>query len=329
MIEQDWANEKPRKWFSTPYNFAEKVVYLKDLVFGPAASNRHLTSFIPQTVTLNNITDRMKLAFVGDILPTGKIPLTITDEVADFISDADFLIANFEGTISNEKKVFMAQSHSKEIISLLAKLFPPEKTVLALANNHGADFGWNEFSKSCELLKAHGFSVIGTRPQPSILLNDQVNVASLTKWSNQPCPYLANFDDSNKAFAPKARFNILFPHWGYENQLYPTPEGIESGQRLLASWDMIVAHHPHCPQPVTAYEINTHRRLLAYSLGDFITGVRMSQYRWGIVLKATIGPDSTGSWQVGHVEWKFTNVKSVGKSENKVELSTDCPYFQL
>lgn len=326
---ENYPDQRPGRWFSTPYCPKEQLTWLKTSAFGPARSWRDLTSFIESDTVLNAITPEVKLAFIGDILPTGRKSLVMAEEVVDFVSDVDYLVVNFEGTISSAGKVFMAQAHGEQVISALKRLFPAERTVVAQANNHACDFGWREFEKSRATLRSQGFETIGTRASPSILLANKINLVNLTKWSNRACPYVANFEDLDNAFDARAQCNILYPHWGYENQLYPGPEQIEYGRELLEKWDMILGHHSHCPQPVAAYEMRSARKLLAYSLGDFSIGLPMRKYRWGILVKVALGPDSAGIWRAGRVEWAFSNVSFARKGQAVVQLSANCPYFRL
>ncbi|MHC1592333.1 MAG: CapA family protein [Candidatus Helarchaeales archaeon] len=326
-IQEEWAKERPRKKISTPYNLREKISWIKNNIFGPSRKYKELTPFIPQETVLNKITPKYKLGFIGDIMRIGPAKLSFARELKDFFKDVDFLIGNFEGTISTAKKVFMAQDHHPKILDSLSNLFPPEKTLLSCANNHSGDFGWTEFNKSYQMLKDHGFMVSGRRDEPAILLNDDLNVASLTLWSNQPCEYVAMFRDLERAFNHDAQFNVLYPHWGYEMQLYPTPKQIDCAKKLLQTWDMIVGHHSHCPQPVTAPEINSSRRLLAYSLGDFTFKANWKRYKHGIVIKVEIGPVSDGTWHAGMLNWKFSFIKTIERGKYEIILEDNCDLF--
>jgi hypothetical protein len=217
--------------------------------------------------------------------------------------------------------------HREEVLAALKRLFPPERTVLTNANNHTCDFGWAEFKKSYQLQKRHGFRVIGRKDEPSILLDGRINVANVTQWSNQPCTYLAEFTDIEEAYDPAA-FNVLSPHWGYEMQIYPGPEQIAEGKSLLGSWDMIVGHHSHAPQVITAYETDDGRRLLAYSLGDFGTYLGIDKYRHGIVVKTEVGPDSEGNWKVGRVEWRCSIIDQVDEKTTRTRLADRCELIE-
>jgi len=328
-IQEEWACERPRKKISTPYNLAEKISWIKNNLFGPSQKFKKSTRFIPQSTNLNDISPKFKLGFVGDIMKMGKRNLEFEEGVIQFFKDVDYLIGNFEGTISNAKKVFMAQEHNERIISSLKTLFPPEKTILTNANNHSGDFGWTEFNKSYDILKNNGFMVIGRRDEPTILLEDQINIVNVTNWSNQPCLYIPTFNDIDKYFNAEAKFNILSPHWGYESQLYPNPKQIKLGKKLLEIWDLIHGHHTHCPQPITSYEINNLNKLLAFSLGDFCIGLKMKKYRYGIIFKTEIGPGhDDDKWRVGKVEWRFVFTNHINKQKSVIELSNNCKYFE-
>jgi hypothetical protein len=326
--EADWARDLPRRRIPIPYDFGETLEWVKNNLFGPSARYEELTDFIPQSTVLNEITPVTTLGFFGDLMQLKGRELLFSDDLKRFFADADYLIGNLEGTITSTEGVFMASVHQEGILTALKRLFPPERTVLANANNHTCDFGWAEFDKSYQLQRKHGFQVIGRKDQPSILLHGRINVANVTRWSNQPRAYLAGFDDLEDAFDPAA-FNVRTPHWGYEMQRYPKPEQIAEAKNLLAGWDMIVGHHSHAPQVITAYETDDGRRLLAYSLGDFGTHLGIDKYRHGIVVKAEVGPDSEGSWKVGRVEWRCTLVDQVDEKTTRTRLADRCEDFDL
>ncbi len=324
----DWAHDKPRKKISFPYTVTEILSWLKNNTIGPSHKFKDLTDFIPQKSIRNPITPKVKLGFFGDFMRMKEKDLLIGENVIGFFQDVDFLIGNFEGTISDAKRVFMAQEHTEKIIPVLENLFKPSNFVLACANNHSGDFGWTEFNKSYQMLKDRGFLVIGRRDEPAILLNDQVNVVCCTTWSNQPCDYIPYLKDVEADVNSAAVFNVLFPHWGYEEQLYPNPRHIERGKQLLDKWDLIIGHHSHCPQPITTYDINGTNKVLAYSLGDFCTHLNLKKYRHGMVVKVDLGPGSDGIWRIGEVEWKFSWVHKIDKKSSEIQLRDTCKYFK-
>ena len=92
-------------------------------------------------------------------------------------------------------------------------------------------------------------------------------------------------------------------------QLYPSQQQISLGRQLLETWDMIIGHHSHCPQPIASYSVNGRNKLLAYSLGDFTFGMNVSKYLSGLIVKVELGPGSDGQWAVGEVQWSSIAIK--------------------
>ncbi len=324
---ENWAQDIPRKRFSTPYNLKEDIIWIKNFLFGPSRRFSNITKFIPQKIELNKISIKIKLGFIGDIMRMGKRSITYDRNLIDFLN-VDYLIGNFEGTISKGKKVFFAQDHSEKIIDDLKKLFPPNKFILTCANNHSGDFGWTEFNKSYELLKENGFITIGRRDQPSFLLNEQVNITNVSNWSNQPCNYISYLKDIDQFNVYDNKFNILCPHWGYEMQLYPNPRQIELGKKILKKWDLIIGTHPHVPQPITTYKLDSEKKLIVYSLGNFCSCMKYKKLLNGLVVKINLGNNKAGKWQIGKVEWKFLKICHIDKLITKIELVDDCKYFK-
>ncbi len=314
---------------STPYDFDEKVAWLSNNLFGPSTEYKDLTPFIPETTTLNKITPKVTIAFLGDIMMIPRRRLTFSDELKLFYSDADYLVGNFEGTITSVERGLLGSKHNEQILVDLKALFPPEKTILTNANNHTCDYPKQELDRSYQLQKQYGFIPIGLKQEPAVLLDNKISVTSVTKWSNKPCPYLAEFDDIDSTYNPNAAFNLLSPHWGYEMQLYPNPKQIAEGKELLNKWDMIVGHHSHVPHVITSYKVDGSEKLVAYSLGDFCTFSKQDKYLYGIAVKAKIGPDAKGNWKVGKVEWRFTYVNHLDATLSRVELTDGFKYFEL
>ncbi len=320
----------PRRRIPIPYDLGETLSWIGNNLFGPSSRYAELTDFIPQSTELNEIRPMATLAFYGDIMQMKDKRLEFGDGLKAFFADADWVVGNFEGTITSTEGVPMASVHREEILEDLERLAPAERTVLTNANNHTCDFGWAEFERSYALQRRHGFRVVGRKDEPSIRLGDHVNLANVTRWSNQRCTHLAELADVDAGFDPEAALNVLSPHWGYEMQLYPDPEQIALGRKLLEKWDLIVGHHTHSPQVITAYDVDGTRKLLAYSLGDFSTYLGIDKYRHGIVLKVEVGPDPAktgGPWRVGRVEWRCSIIDQVDDETTLLRLADRCALF--
>jgi hypothetical protein len=303
----DWDSNGPTRRFSQPYSALEGLEWIYHVMVNPPRSHCPIEEFVPDNSLINVIAPQVKLGFIGDIMVLDGMELSIGEDIRLFFADTDYLVGNFEGTIvtGSPKPVFMAQAHTGEILDILAGLFPPERTLLSCANNHAGDYGWDEFCASYQQLQDHGFITLGRRDEPSVLIDGKVNIAACTSWSNQKCKFVAVTDEANKGFLDNAEFNILYPHWGYEMQMRPKDKQIQQGRKLLATWDMLIGHHAHCPQPVSVYESHQHKNLLAYSLGNFCSSENTGGTPIGMILKVEIGPDSDGIWAVGRINWEL------------------------
>ena len=239
--------------------------------------------------------------------------LIIGDSVKSFVKGSDFLIGNFEATLT-EKNKFNGKRHKIQIMDALATLFTPKKSYLSTANNHGGDFGKSSFSDSVYQLENRGFQIFGTEETPFLDITNDLRVIGGTQWSNRPCDYLARLEDSVD-YLKHGSFNLLFPHWGYEMELYPRYETFKHGMELLSKFDALVGHHSHCPQPVSYFPMGNDNKLIAYSLGDFCDGKKIEMHSYGIIVKAEIGIDEEGKWQVGQCDWNFLKTRALSKSE--------------
>jgi poly-gamma-glutamate capsule biosynthesis protein CapA/YwtB (metallophosphatase superfamily) len=272
---------------------------------------------------LNPIDPKLSLVFIGDVMPAFGKELQVSDALQEFIRSADYLVLNLEGVISADRYAWNGLRHDPAIMTLLTRLFPAQRTIVSCANNHAADCGWTEFNRSWRLLEERGFAVVGRRDRPSAILGNQVQITTCTFWSNQRCGYIARPEDVAVETHRDTMFNILYPHWGYELHLYPTPRQTECARELLRVWDMIIGHHAHTPQPITNYGT----QLVAYSLGDFCMGIPLARWHHGMIAKTTVGPDRQGRWCGGRVEWRFTTQKPLRPNRYLIDLAGECSLF--
>jgi poly-gamma-glutamate capsule biosynthesis protein CapA/YwtB (metallophosphatase superfamily) len=263
---------------------------------------------LPGEVVLNSITTRIHLGFVGDIMGMGRKVLSFSSDVRLFFQECDYLIGNMEGTITHARKTRLdAQRHDLSILDTLARLFPPDRTLLSVANNHAGDFPASFFRRSVNLMRDRGFRVLGLRRESFADIENGVRIVAASMWSNRPCGEIAYLDAFDRCSGSTA-FSIAYPHWGYELEMYPRPEVVRAGERLLLNHDAVLGHHPHIPQPLTAIRHGDATKLLAFSLGDFCTGLRMKKFQYGTACKIEIGPGKDGIWRIGTVRWLYTRV---------------------
>jgi hypothetical protein len=297
----------------SPYSIKENLGWLRRVITGPNTNNNNNVEYISKYSVLNNIRPKYTISFIGDIMDINLKDLIIGDSIKNFVKGSDFLVGNFEATLT-EKNLFNGKCHKPQIMDALTDLFDPTKTYLSTANNHSGDFGRIDFFDSINQLKSRGFHVFGTGETPFLDITNDLRIIGGTQWTNRSCDYLARLEDSTN-YIKHGSFNLLFPHWGYELELYPRHVIINQGKEFLKKFDALIGHHSHCPQPVSYFPIDNDNKLIAYSLGNFCDGKNFEIHNYGILVKAEIGFNTDGKWSVGQCDWTFLNIRSFSKKE--------------
>lgn len=113
--------------------------------------------------------------------------------------------------------------------------------------------------------------------------------------------------DVDAARKAGAEIVTVIPHWGTEYRLLP-----DAWQKSMADFllcldvDMIIGGHPHVIQPMTfRTDANGRRRLLVYSLGNFISGMRTTDTRGAAMLRTYLSRDKQGKARVDSAEYRL------------------------
>jgi hypothetical protein len=286
--QEDWQRQWGLRWFASPYDSKEYLGTVWRNIVGPQDKHRELTPYIENRFCVAASRDAAAttcIGFLGDIMPMKGKRWIVSDEVKNLFSDIDYLVVNFEGSLGEGPYSLFCQQHDEGIVNDMASVFPPHKTIVSVANNHSADFDYQEFIKTCALLRKAGFLVVGSRDHPSIQLANNINLVACTQWTNQSHGYLP-FLENASSFTQSGQLNILYPHWGYEMELFPRQEWRELAKNQLNDFDVVVGHHSHVPGPVHLFSDDQgNSKLVAFSLGDSATGMGYGFYQQGIVLK--------------------------------------------
>jgi hypothetical protein len=313
----------------TPYNARESLGWLARNITGLSDKNDGIVQGLMSPHIFNDhVRSRYKFAAIGDILPMRESRLEMDSGLKDFLADSDYLIGNFEGTITRKRSpiwpIAFDQRHDAAIVEDLAALFPPERTHLSVSNNHAGDFGEEEFIKSVGILESRGFRLFGWDDRPYADTGEHLRIISGTMWSNREFAHLLPIDGSENYIKLDA-FNMLYPHIGYELELYPRPGIVEYIEGMADAFDAVICHHPHCPQPVTSHKANgkCQHKLIAYSLGDFCCSLRLRTMRYGLIVKADVGQSADGRWLVGSAEWVYTECIEVSHGRFLVRPVSD------
>lgn len=179
---------------------------------------------------------KYRIGFVGDIMALNDYRLKFEERIKKFFGETDFIVGNLEGIILKDptkKGGLAAQSHNTNILTQLERIYqestPKEKRpkwIICVANNHSADFDIEGFKESLTLIEnAENFIPIGEYNSPNYSWaknsdKNEINIVAGTMWSNRKTQNLiTKFKNCGQYHIPGI-FNILYPHWHYENECY-------------------------------------------------------------------------------------------------------------
>ena len=296
---------------------------------------------------LNDIDDILyRIGFVGDIMMMRDYQLRFSNEVINFFGDedegVDIIIGNLEGIIRDEDPGLTKQAHPPTILQQLSHLLRKNSWLLCLSNNHSIDYGNLAFHDSLMTIQdTQKIDVFGRNDVPHVVVDDQIvenqkiNIASASEWSNQhtwDCISKFGTNELSSYYDPD-KFNILYPHWNYENERYVRRRLQRRSKRLLIdngneNWDLIFGQHTHVRQPIIKVwedlrdaagtlilDSNGNPKglwkLLAFSGGNLTSGVNLIRRRkhiHGRIIRCDIGPLSQDPTRlaVGRVEIQDT-----------------------
>lgn len=325
-----------RAFTAKPYPPREALGLVRRNLLGAARDNPAGLRYAPRHFALNAITPRLTLGFGGDVMSMFDRPLSFATPVAQFFKSCDHVLLNFEGVITDQRQISPDQKHTRPILDAITQLAPRERLVLSLANNHTGDFGEDACRRCVDLLKAEGFTSFGLAENPVIDLGDHLRLVTGTRWSNRHGAHLAWLEDPARHVRPGG-INVLYPHWGYELELFPRAMLVAQMRQWLRSFDAVVGHHSHTPQPL-GVERNDQgvARLAAYSLGDLCFGMAwrnlptFKYYAFGMVARATMGPlvHDPAQWALGEVDWSFVECCFLGRGRGfEVRLVDEVPFI--
>lgn len=243
----------------------------------------------------------------GDILPHNPLRRAYYDGnthdfngiytyITDYVSEADFAVANLETTLAGEDNGYPYSGYPQFNCpdSMVDALKNAGFDMLLTANNHSSDTGAAGITRTIETVRAKGLLNIGTRlssDEPRYLVQDingiKVGMVCYTygqiddatgRISVNGIPVSASQTENINAFdatklkkfytemetniagmkADGAEAIVLFIHWGVEYQTKQNSEQEEIAQKMCdMGVDVIVGGHPHVIQPVDLLVSNT------------------------------------------------------------------------
>lgn len=295
-------------YFQTPLYFPKNVVeHFSHQKFDFTLPK----GFVPKTtVTLSAGGDLMPYVWVQK-----KYAQHLWNEVGTSFFNSDIVFANLETPIHLQKPssyvpeimitdmLFNANAEMFDIFN--GKPHYKGYDILSTANNHSLDMGEEGVIKTIEFLESQKVAFTGTarswqeRDNFPIVERKGIKVAFIAytySLNREVLPngkeYLVNYErlnyphcslaklkkDVQNAYKKNCDIVVLSLHTGNAYQMYPSEHTIKIFHRIFQECgvDIILASHPHNPQPAEKYEFIcpfTQRKkqgFAIYSLGDFV-----------------------------------------------------------
>ncbi|MGB9862612.1 MAG: CapA family protein [Candidatus Saccharicenans sp.] len=243
----------------------------------------------------------ISIYFVGDIMLSRNVgnkidkgELNFFEPIKDILKEADILCGNLESPISdNAMKIgsFRASTNSIDII----KMFH----ILNLANNHIYDCGSEGIRDTLSVLKKHNILSVGIGEnifeayKPVILEHLDEKIAFIGCTTYKLFQGIKNYDsryciatlgiELNKtieALRKTVDFIVVLVHGGEEFISFPPPSLKKDLESLISKGaNVIITHHPHVIGGYQLIECENSKRLIWYSLGDFLFDAQIKRRR--------------------------------------------------
>lgn len=288
-------------------------------------------------------TTRLSLLFLGDIMQHDSQIADALDKrsgtydykpcfqyVKPYIEAVDLAIGNLEVTLAGRPYKGYPQFSAPD--ELLVALKDIGMDVIVTANNHSVDRGKAGVERTIAMLDSFNIPHTGTfatqsardQSYPLIVERQGFRLAILnytygTNGLPVSKPNVVNLIDTatirqdlQKAVDLKPDAIIVFPHWGLEYQSLPSKSQKEITELFFRyGARMVIGSHPHVLQPMEWRK--SENQLIAYSLGNFVSGQRKRYTDGGALIRIELekvtfndGSSLTGIDTAGYIlEWVY------------------------
>lgn len=302
-------------------------------------------------------TSKINLLFVGDVMghdPQIESAEIVKNEsynyepcfqyVKPIIDKADLAIANLEVTLPG-KPPYRGYPQFRSPNELALGLRLAGFDMLVTANNHSNDAGKKGVINTITTIKDYGFYQTGTFKNkedrelhyPLVVYKNDFKIAFLnytygTNGIKTRPPVIVNYideklieEDMKLAHQLKPDAIIVITHWGKEYK-YVENEKQRRLAKKIFNWgaDLIIGMHPHVVQPIREMEVlqkdsTIKKKLVTYSLGNFISGQTTPNTEGGFMFEVTLEKDKkTNKVTLGEHHyipvWRYVYQESKKKS---------------
>lgn len=238
-------------------------------------------------------------------------------EITDIIGNADYTIADVEGTLGDTQG-FSGKSGKMLTPSVLAQnLADAGVDMLMLANDHAMDGGLDELKATIANVAAAGLDSVGAvaaaeeKAQPVVKEINGIKVGFVAycealisgKTSAEAVNMIADCNavaDIKAAKDAGAEVVVSIVNWGKMFSHTPSKNQVKIAQILSAAGaDVILGYNPHAVQPVMWMESTVdgqpHRTLCLGAPGNFLSNQRSVGTDCGTVFEFTLQEQEDGS----------------------------------
>lgn len=251
-------------------------------------------------------------------------------EISDIIGNADYTIADVEGTLGDTNG-FSGKSSKMLTPSVLAQnLADAGVDMLMLANDHVMDGGFNELRATIENVSAAGLDYVGAavtaeeKAQPVIREINGIKVGFVAYCEtlasgNSGVTAVNLISNSNAVSDIKAARDagaevvISIVNWGEMFSHKPNQTQVKIAQVLSAAGaDVILGYNPHAVQPVMwmdfTVEGQAHRTLCLGAPGVLLSNQTKAGTDCGVIFEFTLQEQEDGSIAIESPQYITTYV---------------------
>ena len=275
-------------------------------------------------------TESPSLFFVGDVakIDDSWDSLPLDPAVQSFIDEADFALANLEGSLPTGDAISKQGPNLEIDRTTLTRLDQMGFDGVSLANNHVMDFGVEGMRSTLDACQEVGLDTVGAGEDSrdaidpirceidgtsvgvfAVSEHEELNATNSTPgtcWVRT-----AGISATIQQKTSEFDVTIVVAHGGIEYIPIPPP----SWRRLLRGFaeldiDAVIGHHPHCPQGWEIYEDTP----ICFSLGNFmmVSSNRPATHR-SIGVGLSIGETGPPSFSVTPFEISNKQVTYISK----------------
>lgn len=284
----------------------------------------------PETITITAVGDfLMHLPVVNSAKkPDGGYDFKpIFSEVAGFLSAPDLTIVNLETRLGGKGFGYSGYPLFNTPEALATDLKTLGVDVVATANNHSLDMGWQGLVNTIDHLEAVGLSHIGTyrnvEESQKVFVTEvkgyKIGILNYAENTNGiPIPkgkeFAVDLINSEKIFKDIAKLNelnvdliIAYLHFGTEYQRQPNQSQIKLVDDLFKQGvDIVFGNHVHVIQPMEIKQLQNQevkkQHFVIYSLGNFVSNQEWRYSNCGLIVNVTL-EETSGNLMIKDIDY--------------------------